>query len=156
MARRMDKTAAKAAFEKYDADKNGYLTLDEFTKFMCEHFEKEAGEFIKGLIKDIFSLADGNGLFNRTNDKLNFSEFNKVIELIPEKFDGTAAMAIILYNLIDKDHSGTVSYKEMEAFFKKVAPEEAKDKAKLADVIKQIDENGDGKITLEEFLAIFV
>ena len=152
----MDKKAAKAAFEKYDADKNGYLTLDEFTKFMLDHFDENPQTSIKELIKCVFSLADGKGLFNRTNEKLNFSEFKKVIELIPEKVDdGEMAMATILFKLVDKDHSGTISPKEMEAFLKKVAPEEVKNKEALAKFIKEIDENGDGKISLEEFLEVY-
>ena len=54
MSKRMDKKAAKAAFAKYDADKNGYLTLNEFTKFMCDHFEEKQCPTIESVIYSIF------------------------------------------------------------------------------------------------------
>ncbi|KAF7239802.1 hypothetical protein EG68_10700 [Paragonimus skrjabini miyazakii] len=52
---------------------------------------------------------------------------------------------------IDKNHSGKISFRELKAFFKNSSTTTKSKDIKC--YMKQLDLNGDGKITLEELKA---
>ena len=56
--------------------------------------------------------------------------------------------------LFDKDNSGEISYDEIEEVFKESVSDQTKVHQALEQIIKQVDVNGDGLISFEEFALI--
>ena len=159
MASRRDlQDKVKVLFEHYDEDKNGYIDYPEFIKFMYEYFGIRAeSEEVNEMINDLFAIADGNGMFNRKDEKLNFSEVLEVVKLLPDPEDAIKqpkkAICRVLFNMVDKNRGDSISRKEMVAFLKKIGadfhPEE------INDMIIRIDKNQNQMIEFEEFLDLY-
>ena len=77
----MNKEQIRVLFEQFDIDKDKYLSYEEFAKVIYNHFNvRNDSEELDELTNDLFTLADGNGTFNRKDGKLNFTEYMKCIE----------------------------------------------------------------------------
>ena len=63
-------------------------------------------------------------------------------------------LATIAFNLVDKDHSGKISMKEMKTFMKQRG--ETSFNIVSEYYMNRLDEDGDGKISLDEFLKFYV
>ena len=65
------------------------------------------------------------------------------------------------FEAFDADHNGTIDIKEMKAVLKeyyeltKEPADDAKITTQAQRIIKAVDKGGDGKISLEEFIAAF-
>eukprot|EP00756_Hemistasia_phaeocysticola_P046754 Hpha_TRINITY_DN2056_c0_g1::TRINITY_DN2056_c0_g1_i1::g.82803::m.82803 len=55
----------------------------------------------------------------------------------------------------DKDGSGYLDRKELEVFWRLALHEEPPDGESMSDVISRVDTNGDGRISFEEFVAMY-
>ena len=74
------------------------------------------------LARDIFLYADGNGMTNERDHKLNQSEFRKFMRANPEKTDTAKDdLILLLGNLIDKNHNGIIEYNEFKEFYERVS-----------------------------------
>ena len=58
------------------------------------------------------------------------------------------------FRYFDKDNSGEISYDEIEEVFKESVSDQTKVHQALEQIIKQVDVNGDGLISFEEFALI--
>jgi len=128
-------------FKALDKNGDGKLSMEEI-------FDGYENFFGKNLEK-----ADIEKMFNSVDiDKsgyIDYSEF--VIASMNEKQLLTNEKLQAAFKMFDKDGSGMISASEIKEVlgFGKTMSEEA-----VNEVIKQVDENGDGEISFEEFSAM--
>lgn len=90
--------------EKLDADKNGYITLDEFINYMDENYVISQNE-IDDLI-EAFKIFDYNN-----NGSISKEEFTNILTKYgPNEFSDQDIEDI--FEMIDLDHDGTINYAE--------------------------------------------
>lgn len=84
--------------------------------------------------------------------ELSFEEFVKVMTIKMTDEDGRNEI-LRAFRLFDDDKTGKISFKNL----KRVAVELGEDLSdeELLDMINQVDEDGDGQISLEEFIKLF-
>ncbi|XP_045158034.2 neurocalcin-delta B-like [Mercenaria mercenaria] len=125
-------------------------------------YKNAFGDNVGSLANSIFDAFDEDG-----NGTVDFEEFliGLSITEMSANTDKVSKMKRIrwAFNVYDKDRSGTIDKREMRQIVKAVAdvsvlPEEALENnespKKFADrLFKEIDVNGDGEITFEEFEA---
>lgn len=152
----MNKEQAKTLFEKYNKDNSKGLTIDEFAFLLYDFFDiRSDSDDLDEMINDLFALADGKGFFNRKDDTLNFSEFYKVAQHLPNKFTNVRkTVGYVIFKLVDKDESGHISKKELEEYLKTVA-EGAFKIDEILDLFKDADKDGSGDIKFEEFMNLY-
>jgi len=126
-------------FESVDVDKNGTLTFNEIKEIMRENLSSsDYHEFSKVLDK----------LDTDHNHRLDYSEFlNLTVE---HKKLLTRENLEITFKKLDVDNSGTLTIDELKMAFEAGGSHRAESFWK--DFTKTIDENGDGNITIEEFI----
>ena len=125
-------------FKKIDKNGDGQLSKEEILEgydlFFGKTMEKE------DVIKMFNSVdTDGSGF-------IEYSEF--VVAAMNEKNVLTNEKLQAAFKMFDKDGSGLISPSEIKEVlgFGQTLSEEA-----VNDIIKQVDENGDGEISFEEF-----
>jgi len=131
--------ALQQAFHEIDVNNDKALYIDELTAV----FKKQGGltdKEIQQFLKD----ADKNG-----NKKVEFDEF---VTLIKAKVDQTIKDLRVIFDSFDKDKSGALTKKELTDLLKELEVDTSS--AKVETAFKKIDENNDGKITFDEFVAI--
>ena len=139
-----------AEFDKADSDKSGKLSKKEFLGYMAAMGRKEQGKYL-------FRAVDVNG--DKEIDRAEFSDFlGSLIELCAKR-DGRRYLTLI-FKACDKGKlmskgkpKGYLTKKEFVLFCKMVGATACAENPKLA--YKNYDENGDGKVTLEEILSRF-
>jgi Ca2+-binding EF-hand superfamily protein len=131
----------REAFDQYDADNNGTITYWEFRKALS------ACNFSEAELKKMFAELDVN-----ETGVINYSEFLAATletrgrieeERIAEAFDK-----------LDIDQSGYISKENLCSVLGSKCT--AKDCDMLVDeLMKEVDENKDGRISYEEFMSMF-
>ncbi|XP_010510429.1 PREDICTED: probable calcium-binding protein CML34 [Camelina sativa] len=127
--------SAKRVFDKFDKNKDGKLSLDEFREVALAFSPKISQEDIVKFFNEID--ADGNG-------ELNADEFTTCIEkMLKEVFD-----------LCDVDGDGKIpvsdSYVTMTNIGKTCTEESCAEK------VKAVDADGDGYLNFDEFMALVI
>ena len=138
------KKELRAAFDRFDADGDGKISLDELHKTMrtLGTSDAGAGEILKSLDED----RDGS---------LSFDEFaRKVAPLYQES--STALRRT--FDFFDSDGSGTIEKRELEVVLTRlgVASKGGRMQKEVLDKVFTVaDTNQDGKVSFDEFLALF-
>ncbi len=138
MTKKEDIIDMRAAFEEFDENKDGRLTKEELIKGMSRVMTPIEAKIE---VERIMSLID-----NDNNGYIEYEEFirasiNKEI-LLTEKNLKTA------FNMFDKDKSGLITTDEL----KLVLGQDSNISEKVwKQMISNIDENGDGELSYEEF-----
>ncbi|XP_003382642.1 PREDICTED: calmodulin-like [Amphimedon queenslandica] len=126
------KAELKKIFDKYDADKNGELTLEElFAAF------KSAGlPMSKVQVANMLSAADTDG-----SGTLNYEEYLQynAKEATKENFDK-----------YDKNGDGVLGPEEVTLLAKDLGYDRVTPKV-IKDLINSVDKDGDGVINFQEF-----
>lgn len=152
---------AKAKFIELDANNSGNLDKEEITKlvdWLLDLTEEDFTDADKGLIKDELMVrvgdvqSDGSSVVSFENFVLLCEEEMERVELrrrAKEKF-----------RELDKDSSGSLEnaelFKVVEFMYHSLGCGTAKNKdAAKADMMQRVDANGDGKLDLNEFIALF-
>jgi len=140
MSTREEKAELLKTFQALDLNGDGQLTREEliegYKKFMSsEEAEKEVDTILKAV--------DANG-----SGALDYSEFvmatiNRQKLLSKERLEAT-------FKMFDKDGSGYLEIDEIKAIFNPNGTQVIADSVWL-DLIKEVDPNSDGKISLSEF-----
>lgn len=138
MASKKETAQLQAVFTQLDTNKDGKLQYDElltgFTDFYGQEFAKEE-------VDRIFALVDTD-----QSGEIDFSEF----------VTATVARDKILsdeklkraFNMFDKDGGGSIDASEIKEI---IGVGKNIDEAVWAEVLLEVDENGDGEISFEEF-----
>jgi calcium-dependent protein kinase len=136
MAARMleaDKDAIAQLFKKFDKNGDGKLSGDEIAEMMRSIGRNPAE------MKQLMSDADQNN--DGTIDQKEFQQMIATGELSQKEKAENA------FRTFDTDGSGAVDVAELRAFFPDMPERE------LKKLIQEVDKNGDGQISMDEWVA---
>ena len=133
-----EKDQMSKIFKQLDANGDGKLSRDEIMNGYEEYFGKAMSAED---VEKMFMSADTDH-----SGFIDYTEF--VVATMNEKQLMTNEKLAAAFKMFDKDGSGTISPAEIKEVlgFGKSMSEDAVDK-----IISQVDENGDGEISFEEF-----
>nr|XP_022330789.1 calmodulin-like [Crassostrea virginica] len=127
MAKKMKDTDSeeelKSAFKVFDRDNTGFITGPNLRVVMTNLGEKLTDEEVEEMIRE--ADADGDGL-------INYQEYREA------------------FNLFDKDGDGSITTSELGVVMRSLGQEPTV--RELENMIKEIDEDGNGAIDFDEFL----
>lgn len=130
----------KTHFEALDKDHNGKLDKNEMTEAL------KAQNFPVDRVDMIFALGDKDH-----DGTLDFNEFVDALKTIGKAIVDAKNAAIEMFKKLDVDHNGALDEDEIFNSMNLISGGKAtREQAKA--VIAEKDKDGDGKITLEEFL----
>ena len=135
-------TILKEAFELFDTDNDGQITIDEIKSF----FDNIGDELNRGEIQDMINEVDVDG-----NGTITFDAFRGLIDrkLRNEKVEEEI---IETFKKFDKDNDGLISandiYELMKMFGQGITKPEAEE------MVKNVDLDGDGFVNYQEFVKM--
>lgn len=133
----------KQEFDSIDTDHSGELDLNELIKFMdLNGFQSE---FANVAVK-IFDI-DGNGQIS-FDEFVNFAKALARLEVEPD------LLHKMLFEVLDKDKSGDLDSEEIHSFFNCFSSEPITDED-VNNIIENLDEDGDGKLSYTELMKAF-
>ncbi|KAL0125420.1 hypothetical protein PUN28_004504 [Cardiocondyla obscurior] len=137
------KSDIKEAFDLFDPDGTGKIPIKDL-KVVLRALGFELTK------KEIQTLVEEVGL--ECPSELAYEEFVKIMSIKIKDQDNRSEI-IMAFRLFDDDKTGKISFKNL----KRVAIELGEDLSdeELLDMINQVDEDGDGQISLEEFTKLF-
>ena len=130
------------AFERFDKDYDGYISIDDLAELM-----KKIGKPInEGELQDVKGEINPND-----NSMFDLKEYMSIMEKRNREKDKDQDL-FTLFQIIDKDENNLIGPTEllnyMDALGHKVSMEETEE------MIKEFDEDGDGFCTFKEFLKM--
>eukprot|EP00088_Acartia_fossae_P021584 TRINITY_DN2298_c0_g1_i11.p1 TRINITY_DN2298_c0_g1~~TRINITY_DN2298_c0_g1_i11.p1 ORF type:complete len:153 (-),score=40.56 TRINITY_DN2298_c0_g1_i11:565-1023(-) len=132
-------------FKKYDTNGDGKLSPEELKPALQSLGFNPTDADIKRLMDKADKNKDGFIEYNTNEFKLLLSQLED---------DPMSSQLIHAFTMVDEDKDGYVTIEEMKAFLKKHSkmPE---DKIELMTekMMRQADENGDGKVDYFEFIS---
>jgi calcium-dependent protein kinase len=128
-----DKAALADVFRKFDANGDGQLGPDEIRKMMM-HLGKNEGE-----AKEMFEVMDED-----KSGAVSIEEFTTGAMM--GRVGASEAEMKKAFEIFDLDGDGFVSMKEIERVCNWLSPEA------VAGLVKEVDQNGDGKINFNEWI----
>lgn len=131
----------KQFFQEADKDGSGFLTLDELTAVLRKKGYKGTDANIKGM----FGSSDISG-----DNKISLEEYLTAMGQLPAKDHKTAAMRSCFVSF-DKDGSGSIDRKELQAVFAELGRTLSEEE--VARMIALSDKDSSGTINYEEFIA---
>ena len=141
-------------FEKLDRNYDQTIDEDEFVKGMKQVFnvtEKDNIFMCGFFLVAMFKLSDESGLFKLKDGILDLKEITHLLDCVPNPLeeDPLTNIGITLFNVLDRNHSGNINKRE----FKKYAVATRMPEHVIERKMKEIDTDGNGKISLNEFLT---
>eukprot|EP00540_Astrosyne_radiata_P012102 CAMPEP_0116841188 /NCGR_PEP_ID=MMETSP0418-20121206/10785_1 /TAXON_ID=1158023 /ORGANISM="Astrosyne radiata, Strain 13vi08-1A" /LENGTH=221 /DNA_ID=CAMNT_0004471585 /DNA_START=69 /DNA_END=732 /DNA_ORIENTATION=+ len=132
----------KEAFSMFDINGDGTIELHELQQVMKKLGQRPS----EAELIEMINSVDGNG-----DNEIDFEEFlilmkSRIGERDPEKELRDA------FNVFDSDGSGAIDRKELKRLMKKLG--QALSDAELDAMMSEVDTNGDGEISFEEFKAM--
>lgn len=125
-------------FTQLDTNKDGKLQYDELMTGFTEFYGQE---FAKDEVDRIFKLVDTDH-----SNEIDFSEF--VIATVQREKILTEDKLRRAFRMFDKDNSGSIDADEIK---KIIGVGKNIDEAVWLEVLAEVDENGDGEVSFEEF-----
>jgi len=138
--------SGKEIFAALDQDNDGKISTGDLKTALTN-----AGfEITNEEVESIIAMADADG-----SGTVSWDEFLKVMEKRPIKRRIVAALKR-LFDEFDKDKSGFITSDELRSLIEEAGFGEEVSEAEIKDLIARVDTNGDGKVSFDEFLAVFV
>ena len=132
----------KEAFEYFDKDKDGLLTIKELADLMTRIGNPPTDQELKDMINEVDIEKNGN---------IDFKEFLGLIARKLRDSDGEEEL-IETFNLIDRDGNKLISGAEirhiLECMGEKISDDE------LEQMIEEADLDADGFVNYDEFVKI--
>ena len=134
----------KEAFDIFDVDGGGTITVEELEEVMKSLGQKPTKAQLEATVREID--ADGDGA-------IDFAEFltmmlRKMNEGDPEK------ELRDVFTVFDKEQSGTISAEELKSVMQVIG--EKLTEQEIEDAIKMADTTGDGEVDYEEFISFIL
>ena len=130
----------KNAFEDFDKDKDGLVSLDEIRLHLLE-----TGKGISEIeLQDLFNEADTNG-----DGKIDVTEFTKLVELLRDRDSSIDPALLKAFELFDTDRDGLVSKEEVRSTLQAIGKDLSDSELEIC--FNEADTNKDGKIDVTEF-----
>ncbi len=132
-----DKLNLLQVFKEIDTDNNGVISVEELKKGL-EILGKESPEKVRNIMKIVDINSSGT---------IDYTEFLvagiNMDETLTKKHLERA------FSYFDIDHSGFITFEEIQEFL-------VDDTDEVIKIFKEIDENGDGEISQEEFVNLLM
>lgn len=138
---KQEKDNLARVFKAFDKNGDGKLSVEEVKTGYIEHYGRVMSDED---VEKMFSAVDSDN-----SGFIDYSEF--VVAAMNEKALTTNDKLQAAFKMFDKDGSGVISaaeIKEVLGFGGNL------DNAAIEAIIKQVDENGDGEISFEEFVTM--
>ncbi|KYN03300.1 Centrin-1 [Cyphomyrmex costatus] len=138
------KSDIKEAFDLFDPDGTGKIGIKDLkVVFRALGYEPTVKE-LQTLVADVAPECP---------NLLSYEEFMKIMLIKMTDVEENQSEIIKAFRLFDDDKTGKISFKNI----KRVAMEleEELTDEEIFDMINQVDEDGDGEISLEEFIKLF-
>lgn len=136
----------KEIFEALDQDNDGKISAADVKQALvnigCELTDDEVAALISK------ADTDGSGV-------VTWDEFLKVLERRPIKKKIAAALRR-LFDAFDTDNSGFITLDNLKNLVKDAGFENDITEDELKEMVAKVDTTGDGKVSFDEFLAIFM
>jgi calcium-dependent protein kinase len=131
----------KKLFAKLDRNKDGMLQRDE----LIDGFREIYGEVVEQEVDEIMALADLNG-----NGELDYCEWLVATTKKADIYNSNKLKQAFQY--FDRDNSGTITLEELKHGLGGICEGDNQyDEAMFADILAEVDINGDGEIDFTEF-----
>ena len=127
-----------------DVNDDGKINKDELFKGLknrlrTKNLKKEVDIIFKNLD------MDGNGF-------IEYEEF--VRAAVNKEFFVSDEVIDFAFKFFDKDNSGSITYDEIKEIFKDSMIKRSKEDISLKKIISEVDKNGDGIISYQEFVLV--
>jgi calcium-dependent protein kinase len=135
---------ASKLFNQIDVNDDGRINKDELYNGLKDQLR------IKNLKKEvdiIFKKLDMDG-----NGSIEYEEFIRAA--VNKDFFISDEIIEFAFKFFDKDNSGEITYDEIKEVFKDSMIKSSKEEISLKKIIDEVDKNGDGVISYEEFSLI--
>ena len=130
------------AFEDFDKDKDGLVSLDEIRLHLLE-----TGKGISEIeLLDLFKKADTNG-----DGKIDVTEFTKLVELLSARYCSIDPALLKAFKQFDTDREGLASKEEVLSTLRATGKDLSD--SELESCFEEADTNKDGKIDVMEILS---
>lgn len=132
----------REAFEIFDRDQDGYITIQELAEIMRNLGDPPTEENIQDMISEVDIDGSGN---------INFQEF---ISLMARRMrDGDLEEELkLVFKLFDRDGNGKIGHSELKSLMIGIGEKISDDE--IRDMILEADKDGDGFISYQEFKDI--
>ena len=131
----------RETFQKLDKNGDGVLSKEEIV------------EGYKGIMEDEEAIQEANRIFDAVD--VNHSGSIDYTEFIAATMNKQSAISKdslrVAFNIFDKDGNGKITLDEIQDV---IGVQDGIDEESWQQIVKEIDENGDGEISFEEFSAM--
>ena len=135
---------ASKLFNQIDIDDDGKINKDELYKGLKNKLKMKD---LKKEIDIIFTNLDMDG-----NGYIDYEEFIRAS--VNKEFFVSDEVIEFAFKFFDQDDSGEITYNEIKEVFKDSMVKKSKEDISLKKIIDEVDTNGDGVISLEEFSIV--
>jgi len=132
----------KNAFASFDKNDDGFISKQELAEAMSNFGHIISNDELDDIIKAVDS--DGNGLVD-FKEFMNLMDNNCLVQSVDEEMQH-------LFNMIDKNNDGYITEKEIKVMLKAMG--EKVRKKDIRKMIREADQNKDGKISFIEFKSM--
>lgn len=140
---KQEKEDIDKVFRAMDANGDGKLSKEEIKNGYAEYFGKQLTD---DEIDEMFARVDADG-----NGEIDYSEF--VVATMNEKSLLSNNKLHTAFKMFDKDGGGSISTDEIKQV---LSFGQTLDESVVNQIIAQVDANGDGEISYEEFAAMMI
>jgi len=136
----------KEIFEALDQDGDGKITTDDLKQALANagfELTDDEAEFV-------ISKADADG-----TGSVSWDEFLKVLENRPIKKRIEKALRR-LFDEFDTDNSGFITADNVRQLINDAGFGDDVTDEEISELISRVDKEGDGKVSFEEFVAVFI